>query len=78
MTKHRCIEEFRVPKVDKNGFDTGESYLVEADSLWILEEGISYIGGQNHLENDDILGMSPSRIEFRLLENVIHYVCVYL
>lgn len=63
MNIYRCIEEFKVPKVGDDGFDTGEYYFVEVDSLWILEEGISYVGGRNHLKSDDILGASPSWIE---------------
>ena len=50
MTRCRCIEEFEIPKVDGDGFETGQHALVEADSLWILDEKTNYIGGQNHLE----------------------------
>lgn len=63
MTRYRCIEEFVAHKVDGNGSETGECYLVEADSLWNLDRGAYCIYGQNRLENDDILGMSPSWIE---------------
>ena len=63
MTRCRCIEGFEVQKVDENGFDTGECYFVEADSLWNLDRGAYCIYGQNRLENDDILGESPSWIE---------------
>lgn len=50
MTRCRCIEEFEVQKVDENGFDTGECYFVEADSLWNLDRGAYCIYGQNRLE----------------------------
>ncbi len=63
MKKYRCIEEFEVQKVDENGFDTGEWYFVEVDSLWNLDRGAYCIYGQNRLENDAILGESPSWIE---------------
>lgn len=55
MTRCRCIEEFEIPKVDGDGFETGQHALVEADSLWILDEKTNYIGGQNHLECEDFL-----------------------
>lgn len=53
MTRCRCIEAFEVQKVDENGFETGEYWFVEADSVWVLDEKTNYIGGQNHLERDD-------------------------
>ena len=53
MTKYRCIEEFEIPKVDNNGFETGQYLFVEVDSVWVLDEDTNYIGGQNHLECDD-------------------------
>ena len=63
MTRCRCIEGFEVQKVDENGFDTGECYFVEADSLWVLDEKTNYGSGQNHLECDDLLSECPSWIE---------------
>ena len=47
MTRYRCIKEFEIPKVDDNGFETGEYWFVEADSVWVLDEKTNYIGGQN-------------------------------
>lgn len=63
MTRYRCIEEFVAHKVDGNGSETGECYLVEADSLWVLDEKTNYGCGQNHLECDDLLSECPSWIE---------------
>ena len=63
MTRYRCIKEFGIPKVDDNGFETGEYLFVEADSVWVLDEKTNYIGGQNHLERDDLLSEGPSWIE---------------
>ncbi len=63
MTRCRCIEEFEIPKVDGDGFETGQHALVEADSLWILDEKTNYIGGQNHLECEDFLTGGLSWIE---------------
>lgn len=63
MTRYRCIEEFVAHEVDGNGSETGECYLVEADSLWVLDEKTNYGSGQNHLECDDLLSECPSWIE---------------
>ena len=63
MIKYRCIEEFEIPKVDNNGFETGQYFFVEVDSVWSLDRGAYCIYGQNRLENNDILGESPSWIE---------------
>ena len=63
MTRYRCIKEFEILKVDDNGFETGEYLFVEVDSVWVLDEDTNYIGGQNHLECDDLLSEGPSWIE---------------
>lgn len=52
MTRYRCIEEFGIPMVEENGFETGENCFVEEGSTWRLDEETNYIGGQNHLESD--------------------------
>ena len=63
MTRYRCIKEFEIPKVGDNGFETGRYLFVEVDSVWVLDEDTNYIGGQNHLERDDLLNEGPSWIE---------------
>lgn len=52
---YRCIEEFEIAEVNKNGIGTGSYFRVEADSLWSLKKRINCIGGQNHLKCEDLL-----------------------
>lgn len=52
---YRCIKEFEIAEVNKNGIGTGSYFRVEVDSLWSLKKRINCIGGENHLKCEDLL-----------------------
>lgn len=55
MTRYRCIKEFEIAEVNKNGIGTGSYFRVEVDSLRSLKKRSNCIGGQNHLKCEDLL-----------------------
>lgn len=54
MKKYKCIKEFVVNIVGADGFETGESDIVSVGSIWELNNDIDYMGGENHLESEEL------------------------
>lgn len=54
MKKYKCIKEFVLNIVGADGFETGESDIVSVGSIWELNNDIDYIGGENHLESEEL------------------------
>lgn len=54
MKKYKCIKEFVLNIVGADGFETGESDIVSVGSIWELNNDIDYMGGENHLESEEL------------------------
>lgn len=52
--KYKCIKDMVVDIVDGDGFETGDWNIVSAGSIWELNNDIDYIGGENHLESEEL------------------------
>ena len=54
--RYKCIKEMCLPKYDGEGFEIPNEYgFVTVGSIWERDDGISFIGGDVHLDslNDD-------------------------
>lgn len=55
--QYRCLEDFRVDRVDDNGFTIeNEFFIVEKGTVWNTpeDENFRLTGGEIRLENDDL------------------------
>jgi hypothetical protein len=55
MKKYKCIKDMVVNIVGADGFETGESDIVSVGSIWELNNDLNYIGGENHLESEELM-----------------------
>ncbi len=52
--RYKCIKEMCLPMCDGDGFEIPNEYgFVEAGSEWQQTEGISFCGGEVHLDKID-------------------------
>jgi len=49
---YKCINTFSVPMFDDDGNETEGEMIIEADSVWKLNNN-NYIDGENHLDNEE-------------------------
>lgn len=54
MKKYRCIKALVLDTVDGDGFETGDYEMVSVGSVWRLNNRLNYMGGENHLESEDL------------------------
>ena len=54
MKKYKCIKDMVVDIVGADGFETGDWNIVSSGSIWELNNDIDYMGGENHLENEEL------------------------
>ena len=57
MKFYECIKGFCVPKVDGDGFQMDEDFIVEEGTVWNApeeDENYRLIGGEKRLENDTL------------------------
>ena len=64
--KYICINEFYIETYDVYDMPTGDYRLIPANSIWFLDQTKNYIGGEAHLENEDLSWME---IPWEFLEN---------
>ena len=63
----KCIENFTVPRVDGDGFETSKDFHVKRGTIWNLPEDENYrlVGGDVRLENDDMGWIEISDYRFQ-------------
>ena len=54
IKKYKCIKDMVVDIVDGDGFGTGDWNIVSVGSIWELNNDIDYMGGENHLESEEL------------------------
>lgn len=52
--RYRCIKPFNIEKYDEDCMPTGKYNTIAKDSIWEKIEGANYIGGEVHLESEDL------------------------
>lgn len=60
MKKYRCIKALVLDTVDGDGFETGDYEMVSVGSVWRLNNRLNYMGGENHLEDEDLFWIELS------------------
>lgn len=59
--KYRCVNEFYIEIYDDDWMPTEEYKKIPSGSIWELDEHTNNIGGEVHLDNDEMGWIEISR-----------------